>query len=341
MPANPPRRRGPFSPLRHAMVALVALTCSLGCDGPTAAQPGAEAQATPATVTVASWNIEWLGTPDKRRPPGEGHLQQVDHLAAYMAASDADVIVLQEVAVPWLSVGPNGEPPALAPPRSRTTHLQTFTNPILDAVCAAMNAQEAGADWRHAIFPARGRSIVHCTGVMWNQAVLTPQGEPRPLFEEERTPMVRPPWAAAFSTGEGKTDFVVVSVHFKAGDANAQRHDEALAILERLDRLVDDGDVVVIGDTNSRSTQDPAIRAFNDAGWQDLNQANQSTLPTGRYGLDRALIPQDQPEFAGSRQQVLAQARLDGRVVRGDAFRRLLSDHLMIVTTLRTMDDDD
>ncbi|MEM6749671.1 MAG: endonuclease/exonuclease/phosphatase family protein [Planctomycetota bacterium] len=334
MTAPRPRRTG----LRRTVAcALATLTPSLG---PTFAQGDPPAAAKPQ-ITLAAWNIEWLGTPDKRRPPGAGHLQQVDHMAAYMAASHADIFMLQEIAAPWLSVGPNGEPATGRAPQGAGAHLTPFTNPILDALCEALDAEQPGADWRHLVFPARGRSIVHNTAVMWNQAVLTPQGEPMPLFTEERTPMVRPPWAAAFSTGEGKTDFVVVSVHFKAGNANGQRHDEALAILAKLDQLVEDGDVVVIGDTNSRSTNDPAIRAFKDAGWQDLNARETSTTAGGRYGIDRALVPKDQPEFAAARQRVLATAKVGRQTLRGDAFRRYLSDHLMIVTTLRTMDDDD
>jgi predicted extracellular nuclease len=301
---------------------------------PPRAVPAADAQAVPArparvgeTLRIAAWNIEWLGTPASRSGPAKGHAQSAADLAAYIAAARVDILGLEEIA--------------------RDEPRDTWTNPTLDEAFAEVGRTHGG-DWRHQLFPARsGRNQL--TGIAWDATRVRAVGAPRCVVDAQRKSSQgddlwpRPPYGQMFSAGDGLTDFVVVVVHLKSdygGSFALKRAEEADALMAGLPRVFDDPDVVIIGDFNCTSHQEPAALRFLAAGFFDANGSDESTH--WRYGpLDRVMIPADQPEFASRRFEVLRDAFLSDQQLSPEQFKVRLSDHFMVITEVTIGPDDD
>ncbi|MEO0964599.1 MAG: endonuclease/exonuclease/phosphatase family protein [Planctomycetota bacterium] len=294
-------------------------------DDPTDAPAGPS-----TTLRIASWNIEWLGTPDQRRGAGRGRAQDPRLLAACLAVARPDLIAFQEVRADGsLDEDPDRESPEVA---QLLAHL----------------ADLRGGDWDHLFFPAH--SEPHRTGLAWNTEKLAPIGEWRQLHKDLAGPDwknkpepwsagPRPPHGLMFSAGPGRTDFVVIPIHWKSGgdDANLKRRtDEAVELLTALPRIFSDPDVIIIGDSNCFSTNDPPIQHLKQAGFRDLNFRENATMAEGRSPIDRAFVPAAQPEFRRSEFRVI---RMPG--YNGQGFARHLSDHLPIVITMAVDEDDD
>lgn len=293
----------------------------------------ATAQDAPATrgeVVIVSWNIEWLGTPGSRKYDGQNVAQDPAKLAQRLLRAKPDVIAFQEIRAPG-SIDDD--------PDQESTEIQA----LLEAL------SEQGGTWDQVFFPAHGGSGAQLTGLAWNSERVTPVGEWKQIHvdlgpgadasaKKPWTAGPRPPHGMMFSCGEGLTDFVVVPIHWKSswnGDHSEARAEEAAEIIAGLPVCFDDQDIVIIGDSNCSSTREPAIRAMEAAGFRDANRADRPTHLGGR-ALDRAFIPDDQPEFRRSRFTVLA---LKGRAK--NDFARDESDHFPIVVTLQAGRDDD
>lgn len=149
-----------------------------------------------------------------------------------------------------------------------------------------------------------------------------------------------------FSAGEGKTDIVLIALHMKAdyqGDFARHRQDEARALAAALPAVrsaFNDSDIVLIGDTNCTGTREPAIAAIEQAGSVDLNGGSSETHWRGG-SMDRAFVPRDQPEFVGRDFEVISTGYLKARHLDPQAYKRRYSDHYMIVTSMKVMNDDD
>ena len=70
--------------------------------------PTIAAQTHADEVRIGSWNIEWLGFPDKRARPGKDNPQRPEDLAEYIHSTGVDVLALEEIGVdadksPWTS----------------------------------------------------------------------------------------------------------------------------------------------------------------------------------------------------------------------------------------------
>lgn len=282
-----------------------------------AAQPAA-AQA--EKVRVGTWNIEHLGFPGSRFEPNQGVPQKAADLAAHIKAAGVHVLALQEIGV---TAGPGR--------RSKE----------LDDTFALLNA--GGDDWEYELTPNRDvGDTTQVTGVAWNRKKVSRVGTVYRFPVSSTGPggshWDRHPSAFKFSAGSGKTDFVVVSLHLKAGksDANAaQRKGELEALRTQLDgfkAMFKEEDVVLIGDTNVTSATEATLAVIPGAGFTDLNAANLQTVTFGSAAFDRVYVPA-QPEFAGA-----AMTRVPHD---NDGDRTRLSDHFLVHTDVTVLADDD
>ena len=274
-----------------------------------------DAAAAPETIRVGAWNIETLGSNSSRQDP-------VD-LAEKIAEMNCDVLALQEIYVT----------------------ARRWRSKELNQVIEELNENDDSANWKYLLFRNRKWwDKVQVTGVAWNANRVTLEGEPYRIQIEDRTrnynEWFRNPYAVRFSAGEGLTDFVVISLHMKAGkkDPNVeQRSNEAAMLIAKLDDVreeMDDDDLILIGDTNVRRRNERALSKFEEAGFRDLYPGGPSTV--SNFWLDRALVSEDSPEFDDSEQTIMSVPRRER-----SSFRRRYSDHFPIFIDIRIGEDDD
>jgi len=269
-------------------------------------------------IRLASWNIEKLGTNADESAPVA--------LAEHLHLTGVDVILMQEI-------------------YDNDGNSTTKTNSQLDETFRILN-EETGQDWTYEMFPNRhagDKSQLLATA--WNRSRLKKIGETYRLeFDRTGNEWDRHPHAIKLSAGDDKTDIVLVGIHMKAnfqGDFSEQRAKEANILVEALPEIqnrFEDYDVIFAGDFNCKSNDEPAIKQLEDIAYRDLNGKDKETHV--QYGpLDRILVPtpgvnESAAEFSFSRQYILTAAD-------SDAFDEYLSDHLMILTPIRILEDDD
>lgn len=320
-------------PTARVLVAVLASLALLGAlrgcapheRGPLRAHPQASA-APGAPIRVGAWNIEWLGSPQRRSGPARGVLQSPADLADYIADSGVRILGLEEIAA--------------------DDELGLASSIVAQALSQV--EQRIGGRWTHRLLPARsGRNQL--VGLAWDTARVTAVGEPRRIVEspEPRAGAARlwsrPPHGQLFSAGPGLTDFVVVPIHMKSdydGDFSAHRAREAELLVTALPGVFDDRDILIIGDSNCDAHSEPAVAVFAHAGLVDLNSADWPTFWRGQ-ALDRAFVPTSQPEFADRLFEVRRDDYLARRGLSAEQFKTRCSDHFMIVTQVRVMPDDD
>ena len=288
-------------------------------------------------IRVGAWNIETLGSPDSRdylrKSPSNGYSvpRKPAELADLIEVLRLDVLALSEIDDTDEREGP-------------------ATNRVLGEAFRILN-RRSGNDWAYRLFPKRIRrhSSQH-TGLAWNRRRIRAVGghfrvpvidvTSRRFFEWDRHPH-----AMKFTRGRGRTDFVVVPIHMKAGRGAAavtQRRSEAEALVRELSEIREhfqDRDIILIGDFNMLRRNEPAGRVYRrKGGLFDLNYSDRSTH-IGDLPLDRCYIPraQRENEFAGVT-QVRIVAPPPGEERR---FRREFSDHWPIVVEFAEQADDD
>jgi hypothetical protein len=314
-----------------SLVAAVLVPWLTQCAAPrsseiTAEQPPQEAR--PAeTIRIGAWNIEWLGSAFRRPDDAKGVARLPEDLATYILAADVDILGLEEIRI--------------------DTDDGSDTNTIVRDALRIVE-QKRGGRWEHRLFPTR-YGTDQCCGIAWDTTKVSLVGEPRIIAKPEgrssqrKTLWARPPRGVTFTTGEGKTDFIVVVIHMKAnyrGKFARHRAEEAIRLTKRLPVVCADPDVVIIGDANCRSHDEQAIKVMAEAGFVDLNSDDMATHV--RYGpLDRALVPADQPEFSRRSFEVLSDAYLATHELTAETFRIEYSDHFMVITEIDVMPDDD
>ncbi len=277
--------------------------------------------ATAQTIRIGSWNIEQLGSPGSRGGDAEGIAQTPQDLADHIEDAAVDVLALQEI-------GDRANPGRVSP-----TLNETF---------AILNAN--GADWTYELTANRNQNdTTQLTGVAWNRRVVSQVGEPHRFAVMPPSNGLnhwdRHPSALRFRAQTGGTDFVVVSLHWKAGSSDTnrrQRREEVQALVERLPSFrstFSEYDLVLIGDTNVRSTSEPTLSAITNAGFVDLNAAGQTTVPWGNVPFDHIFLATGQPEFAS--------ATMVRVVTNNGGQRRRLSNHFLVYTDIAVQGDDD
>lgn len=294
------------------------------------------------TLRIGAWNIEWLGTPDSRSGPARGTAQDPNDLATYIIAANVQILGLEEIACD----APAGDGAGAAAGGS-SSRGGVWTSSIIASVLGKVE-QSAGGDWRHRLFPARSGRNQMC-GIAWDASRVTAVGEPVRITKTEKdSSQGKPLWSRPaigqlFSAGPGLTDVLVVVCHNKSdygGSFDVHRGEEAELFLSELPAARPDPDLLLIGDMNCDSRDEPLLRRMTAAGWVDLNAAD---IPTHiRYGpLDRALVPAAQPEFSGRTFEVMSASFLDSRGLSPEEFKIRFSDHFMVVTGVLVGPDDD
>jgi endonuclease I/endonuclease/exonuclease/phosphatase family metal-dependent hydrolase len=266
-------------------------------------------------LKVGSWNIENLGQRQQNRHA----------LAEHIQLADVDVLALQEIH------DTNG---AGAP----------YANNRLQMALDLVN-QVKGNDWEYELFPNQNpKNTARLCGVAWNKLAVTKVGDTFrvPLNNQGNTLWDRHPHAVKFAAVESKkTDFVVIPLHMKsniggAAITAARRAREAMALGVALPQVVThfgDSDVILLGDTNCLNSKEEALQTYRSLGFRDLNQEDSQTF-AGGAPFDHILVPDRQDEFDFSRQYVMRPANIKSH-------DSLISDHFLIVTSIRIMDDDD
>lgn len=288
-------------------------------------------------IRVGAWNIETLGSPYSRdyrrqsREHGFGISRRPPDLALQIRKLDLDILALQEIDDTEQDDG-------------------RATNRILDRTILILN-QDPHHDWTYRLFAKRRRqSDIQHTGLAWNRKRVRSLGRPFrvPVTDINRRKFAlwdRHPHAMKFTRGPGRTDFVVIPIHMKAGnraEAVQQREKEAQALVARLPEIrhhFQDNDIILIGDFNLLHGSEPAGRVYRTRGhFLDLNDKDRSTHISG-LPLDRCYIPRDQRkrEFTDvTHLQIAAPAK----AAQHD-FRRNLSDHWPIILEFAEQTDDD
>ena len=269
-------------------------------------------------IRFASWNIEKLGTSEDE--------SALIALAEHLHLTGVDVIVMQEI-------------------YDNDNNTATRTNSQLDETFRILN-EETGQDWTYEIFPNRhSGDTSQLVAAAWNRSRLNKVDETYRLqFERSANEWDRHPHAIKFSAGADKTNIVVVGIHMKAdfrGDFSEQRAKESKILVEALPAIqsnFDDYDVIFAGDFNSKTNNELAIKQLQQIEYRDLNEKDKETHV--KYGaLDRIIVPtpgvhDSASEFSFSKQYILTAAD-------SAAFDEHLSDHLMIITPIRILEDDD
>ncbi|MBY0311408.1 MAG: hypothetical protein K2W85_05015 [Phycisphaerales bacterium] len=308
---------------------------------PAASTPAMASAIAPTESRIASWNIEWLGKPEDRSGPAQGVAQDPKEVAEYIASSKAAIVGVCEIVTNV----------AGRPIRSRE----------IESAIAELD-KRTGSKWAYALNPGRSEGD-QLTGVLWDTKQVTAQmPKGTPFNPDADVPWAvpvkkgrssqgsglwnRPPHAMKFSFGDGRTDVVMIVVHMKAdyqGDFAAHRSEEARALVDALPAVKQafgDQDIIIIGDTNCVGEREPAMQAFEAAGLRDLNSSGKQTHWRGG-SMDRAMVPANQPEFAGSAMSVGSDEFLRTKRWEPREFKRRLSDHYLVVSTVKVMGDDD
>ena len=296
----------------------------------------------PATLRIGTWNIEWLGQAQKRSGAATNTAQKPETIADYIAQSGVGVLALQEIVA-------GGDRPRSG---------------VLDSTTAALK-RRTGSDWRYVLFPGREREPSQLTGILWDTSRvnpigtdgkrLAPEADAQPAALQVQLPKMRgtrtrlwnkPPYAMKFSTGQGKTDFVLIVIHMKADyqeDHALTREEEAKNLIEALPsvrKAFTDEDIIIAGDTNTTKVDEKALRILAGAKLVDSNlKADRTNWREG--SMDKVFFPAAQPKFKDRAGDVLSDRFLESKRWRALDFKKNLSDHFLVSTAITIMADDD
>lgn len=303
-------------------------------------------------LAIGAWNIEWLGSAMRNNV---GRQLPAD-IASYIQASKVDVLAMSEISVTRSSAG-------------------EAVNAQLDDAFALLNSQ--GAAWHYKLFekpPLASQPNDQWTGLAWNSKQVQLTGGPWSVAgidkqrqvelmgaDSKKIPLNRTPYAVKLSAGLGKSDFLFVPLHLKANggkNSEAQRELEVHLILKGLEAVRSregEDDVILLGDTNMLSTDEPGASLLKNKGMRDCNSSEQGTWLTTdeRFTdapFDRIFVMSDQPEtrmscvMDSADQSMAFDVMAPGDWIPGlseQAFRQRLSDHQMIRTSVCIGPDDD
>ncbi|MGY1682049.1 ExeM/NucH family extracellular endonuclease [Geodermatophilus sp. SYSU D01176] len=238
------------------------------------------------TFNVLNYFLTWTGPDARGARDGAQFERQADKIVEAITALDADVVSLLEVE--------DTDSTGLTPGDADTA--------LADLV-RRLN-EEAGAEvW--AFVPmsqelyAVDRDVIR-NAIAYRSDVVRPVGDPVGLVDESVWANAREPQAQTFT--EDGDAFTVVANHFKSkndsdpaqsGNDNADAGDgqgaftgdrvrqaqSVAAFAGRLAQATGDPDVVLLGDLNAYTREDP-IEALREAGYTDLGEE----FDPGRYG---------------------------------------------------------
>ena len=254
-----------------------------GTFAPTNTRP-ADVDEVGGDVQVGAFNV--LNYFLTREEPGRGartdeaFSEQADKIVTAIDEMDADVLALMEVEDTASTGYGDGSP-----------------DQALADLVRRLNAKAGTAKWAYVPFPtellAVHRDVIR-NAIIYQPAVVTPVGAPAGLVDEANFDNAREPLAQTFShRGDA---FTVVANHFKSkgsgfgrnadqgdgqGASNPDRIGQAHALagfVRQLRASSKDPDVLVLGDLNAYSQEDP-VQVLRDAGLTDLGEL----FDPGRY----------------------------------------------------------
>lgn len=312
-------------------------------------------------IGIGSWNIQWLGNPTA----GKRLAQDAANVASYIKAGAVDLLALAEIS--RTSTNQDGAARNATLDAALTLLNQESGAQWHYALFPKREGARAPDDqW---------------IGVAWNEKQIRMQGTPIKLPAEidparekaikdqfprpgsESIVFSRWPHAVKFSAGQGQTDWFIVPAHWKSntdGPATAQaRAYETELLLKGLAFLRQqhsENDLIVLGDTNMLLANEQAGENMKAAGFLDCNGRDLGThLPF--KSADKA-APFDRIFVLPARSSTAetcggannGQRSSDFKIVRPSQwrpgttnvqFRKLLSDHLMVRTSVCVGADDD
>lgn len=235
-----------------------------GCVLPTTTSTTSPASAHSGTISVASFNIQFLGN-SKRRDS--------EALAAVLAPND--IVVVQElVAPPFPGAFPDGKP--FKPDKESAQFFDAMTARGFDFVLSPedtgtgnkIHVNSSATEWWVTFYKP---SVVQVAPDL-PSGFLASDRSNHPDFE-------RVPFAFAFRSADMKMDFVLISVHLKpdAGAANAARRAHELAAIADWVNNNDntEKDFIILGDMNLEDCDELAEAA--PSGFASLNDTCKPT----------------------------------------------------------------
>ena len=247
-----------------------------GSGSPPVAAPTAAGD--PDKITVASFNLKWLGYYPKRDNA---------HLAALL--SHFDIVVLQElVAPPYPGTYPNGK--ARKPDPEARAFFDAMKSRGFDYVLSPsdtgpgkrLHTNSAGTEWFVAFYkPNR----VCAEGGTVTVAVCKISGAPTGFISSplsQNPVFARVPYAFAFGTPSGK-GFVLTSVHLQPGSGRedeGRRAREIASATQWIDTAkarANSFAFFLLGDTNIQDCGE--LQAVMPKGWASLNASCRDTTP--------------------------------------------------------------
>lgn len=308
-------------------------------------------------LQIGSWNIEHLSGQARAT-----RKQSAYALADHIEMAGVDMLVLQEIYL----TDPDEEVKLFDHMPVITSRAHTARrNSDLDIVCYLLE-EHLDASWKYVILPNRNPDDdSQLCAVMWNMSRVD-LNKVIPLAvkhsENGKSLWDRKPHLVSFKSklntwrknAEGKWEELpetrtisVVPLHMKANSGagplvtSQTRAMEATTLCDALDALREELDkdfdpsLMLIGDTNILTYDEPALLEFVNRGFIDLNNTDATTYWSKNYQspFDRALVAAGRPEFKYSRQYVLRSADMQ-------LHDKYLSDHLMIKVSVKDYVDD-
>ena len=224
-----------------------------------------------ASLNVLNYFVHFGG--EARGADDEAGLaKQEAKIVAAISALDADVVALEEIEN---SVRFEDDDPQMA----------------LERLVAALNTEDGAGTWDYvrspAGLPAAAQQDFITTAIIFKPAAVTPAGESRTINDESVWFNAREPQAQTF-VKDGDA-FTVVANHFKSkspgeatgdnvdtGDGQGQWNGDRVrqaaslaAFVAEVSRKKEESDVVLLGDFNAYTQEDP-MQVLYDAGYESL-----------------------------------------------------------------------
>jgi endonuclease/exonuclease/phosphatase family metal-dependent hydrolase len=294
-----------------------------------------------ATITICSWNIQFLGLSKER-----------DNAALAKVVQDFDVVVVQE-----LIAAPQKPVPGKAPSSPQRAQL-FFDEMARLGFKYVISESDTGVNKKDGVFN-NGTATEWFVTFYKDHVVKPVQDIPNGFISAplgKNKDYDRVPYAFAFRSQDGNTDFVLVSVHLNP-DKPPRRKVELSAIgswIRASYARSPERDIIVLGDMNLQNRAE--VLATTPTAFVSLNEACVSTVtnttpkpydhvmlnPTYTTELDESYGFQVIDLVTEMRSQWQGRTKYPGGPpYRHDPFRAVYSDHNPVVFRLKVPSRDD
>lgn len=219
---------------------------------------------TAVSLDICSFNIQFLGSSKER-----------DNVSLAWAVSECEIVAIQElVAPPFPGQFPDGSP--YKPDPQSAAFFQEMDKLGYAYVLSEedtgtgerLHVNSSSTEWWAVFYKAEWVEIADTLPM----GFLADDRSDHPDYE-------RVPYAFPFRTRDGKSDFVLINVHFKPGDGpseRARRKEELNAIFRWIDGVDErEGDFIILGDMNFKNRAE--IEDILPEPWLSLNDEAKAT----------------------------------------------------------------